>query len=62
MEISAPPIYSLGLCLSSQTCPEVYQTPHIARPARTRAYLFGRGMGTPSADCAVLEGTATQPG
>ena len=62
MEISTPPIYALGLFLSSKTCHKVYQTSHITRPARTRAYLFGRAMGTSCADCAVLEGTATQPG
>jgi hypothetical protein len=62
MEISTTLIYALGLYLSSQSRLEVDQTSHIARPTRACAHLFGRPMGTPRADCAVLEVTATQPG
>ena len=41
MEISTLPIYPLGLCLSSKTCPKVHPISHTTRSARTCAHLFG---------------------
>ncbi|KAH9067667.1 hypothetical protein EDB87DRAFT_18799 [Lactarius vividus] len=40
MEISSPPVYALGLSLSPQTRPQVYQTSHAARSIHTCAHFY----------------------
>ncbi|KAH9006205.1 hypothetical protein EDB86DRAFT_696131 [Lactarius hatsudake] len=62
MEVSALPVYALGLFLSSQTHSQVFHTSHTTRSIRTVAHLFGRPLGTHYLDCAVREIMAALPG